>query len=258
VKQSYSLDDIHRDANAVLQQRALMNAGKLGLAAAGTGFGLRSLIALMQQSKRNLSGPSQMASQAARFISPPIAMPPEEQESQQETMKLSAASPMLDRLTKFLQGGYASRSSAIPWQMPLAAGAAGLGAYGGYRLADNIADRYYQNELDRDIKKEKDLFEKALVGDPTSKLASAIDELFDTVKQATVGDTLGTMAGLYGLYAGGTGLLAGKYTFDQSMKKRRINRINKALKQRRLMLHEQRPTPILVSDLPPDSAYEEM
>jgi len=244
------MEDIHRDANAVLQQRAMMDVGRLGLAGAGAGFGLRSLIALMQQAKRNMSGPSQMASQAARFVSPPIDMPPDDEAG--EVSKYAADGSMLDSIAKFFRGDFATKPGAIPWRLPATVGAAGLGAYGGYQLADTLADRYYQSQLDAEIEQERKAFEAALTGDPTSKLASAIDELFEMTKEANLTDTLGGMAGLYGLYAGTTGLLAGKYTFDQSMKKRRINRINKALKQRRIMLHEQRPTPILVSDQAPD------
>jgi hypothetical protein len=104
--------------------------------------------------------------------------------------------------------------------------------------------------LDEDIRKERAQFQAALLGKKTSKLAEAIDELFDTVKQADMNDTLGWLTGGYGVYAGGSGLLAGKYMYDQTMKNRRINKINKALRLRRLMRSQQEPTTLLVADSP--------
>ena len=99
---------IRNEANKLLQRRAIMGALGAGGVAAGTAFGLRSMNALLSQSRRNLS-PRRYSSPLASIVSMPVTHEDEEQQK------------LAGWLSDFMKGNKATTVSGIPWAIPAAA-----------------------------------------------------------------------------------------------------------------------------------------
>jgi len=238
---------IRNEANKLLQRRAIMGALGAGGVAAGTAFGLRSMNALLSQSRRNLS-PRRYSSPLASIVSMPVTHEDEEQQK------------LAGWLSDFMKGNKATTVSGIPWAIPAAAAAIPTGAYVGYNIADWLADKQRMGELDSELADEKKQFRDALIvrkPEAKTKLARALCRLEELVekrasqpvkKANTLNDLLGTWTGLYGAYAGTAGLIGGKAMFDMVRKDQRGPMLQEALKRRRILMAQARPAPIVISD----------
>ena len=126
--------------------------------------------------------------------------------------------------------------------------AAGMGgAYGGWKGIDAILDRRRKGEDDDEVEEAREEFNKALLdttrkpkmaadASPGEKLGAALDELYDVwEKRADLKDWLAQLAGGYGMYAVGTGSIAGMLTYDHFNKqsKRKALEAAMALRQKR-------------------------
>lgn len=215
-----------------LRHKALGNIGTLAVVGAGVGAGSRGLLGLLQLAQRNSHKPEPT-------IPPPLAI--DLPLSEQEEEKVGGVSD-------FLRGDYAQSINGIPWAIPahVAAGAGGLA--GGWTLMDYLLDKRRKGELQSELDKAKGDYETALSnGMKTAEegsLASDLDRLYDEVEKrsSSLADMAGQATGMYGLYAGASGLAGALMAYQLGKKRQRKALIEKALKERRRKRFQSQPS----------------
>ena len=164
-------------------------------------------------------------------------------------------------LKNFLGGGEASTKAGVPWSGPamLAVGAGGL--YGGWKGIDHVLDQRRKAQMAQDVQKAREEYNQALisqydkprtVGTLTTKVAAALDDLFDTLenlpaeKQAAW-NNLGATTNAYLTLATIASALTAKGVYD-SVKKRQPGAIMaEAQKRRERKLFANQPTQLFAN-----------
>lgn len=215
-----------------LRHQALGNLGTLAVVGAGVGAGSRGLLGLLQLAHRNSRKPEPT-------IPPPLAidLPLAEQEEEK-----------VGGVSDFMRGDYAQSIAGIPWAIPahVAAGAGGLA--GGWTLMDYLLDKRRKGELQSELDKAKGDYEVALSnGMKTAEegsLAADLDKLYDAVEKrsSSFADMAGQATGMYGLYAGTSGLAGALMAYQWGKKRQRKALIEKALKERRRKRFQSQPS----------------
>lgn len=155
-------------------------------------------------------------------------------------------------IADFLGGANATTKAGIPWYGPamMTAGIAGLA--GGWKGVDHLLNKQRKRERDKELDTARQEFHDALISQYDRPLAGAgptkaaaeqtamekvgadLDAIYDVFEKAatTLGDVAGQGAGMYGMYAGLTGLMAGALVYDKSRKRQRRAILEKAMQRR--------------------------
>ena len=238
-------------AGQQLRSDALGDVGNLGLAALGIGAGTRGALGLYEM-LRDRSGLNTRSGPAALPLPMPARVLPEGEEEDE-----TKSAGVLD----FLSGGSASTKAGIPWYGPamMATGMAGLGA--GWKGVDMLLDSRRQRERDEELEKARTNFRDALTmqyaepqktkkaADTTMEMVGQeLDILFEQFsalqKKADLADLGGAATGMYGMYAGLSGLLAGSLVYSKMRKRSRSAVTNKAMQRRERRKFNQQPPEI--------------
>ena len=230
------------DAGKAMGNKALADALKAGLLAAGVGAAIRGGQGLYNLARRNAAQrPGGIT--RGRTIDVPVD---EEEEKVADVLGAVAdfTEPAWGPIVEALKGNV-SRSAYHPLAIPATIGAAGLGGYGGYKLTDLIMNQRRRAELKSELERSKREYEEAISGG--HKISSVLDELFDAwwEKAAlTSNDVAGVLIGGgitgAGLLALGSGVLA----YDMTKKKNPAEVLRKAKQRRRRALQRRSPPPI--------------
>lgn len=226
---------------ALIRRGAYRHALQLGALAFGGGAALRGLSGLAGTLSRNLR-PARRPS----LLAPAVVEVPVHEEEEEAPAKEAG----------FLEGGKNTTPEGWWAAMPLAVGSAGLGAVGGWTLADKLLDRRRKKQLEAELEKAKKEYEEALRGE--SKLGRQLDTLYETLEKRGVnaadyaGRALGVLAVL-GLLSGGTGAYIGY----QATRKRNPYKIKeKVKKQLRMQRALRRPAPIFAQPIHTEDSLE--
>jgi hypothetical protein len=150
----FARENILYPANSTARSRALHHAGTLAVGYGGLGLVLRKVVQAQQESKVQKTVQKLRSFSAAR--NPTLSIDPylndEEQEKELEDLGIPELPVLKD----------ASGVPTSSMHMALAAAAAVAGGYGGWRLADYLADRDKGEELDTRISKTKNLIDKMI------------------------------------------------------------------------------------------------
>jgi hypothetical protein len=260
-------DAVQNVANAQLRADALRDVRNLTLATLGVGAAGRGLVGLINVMK---SKPRKTRSGPAHLPLPYLAAPP-------------AAPPPAEKVGGFLAGDAASSKQGIPWYTPamMLGGMAGLGL--GWKGVDAVIDSRRRAEREKELESARQDFHDALLsqydeplksGPATLKLKRAADEsdmvkagraldgLFDrfsaALEKAAVDwpNLAGNATGLYGAYAGLSGLLTGALVYDKIRKRSRRAVLEKALQRRQRRQFVQSPTEIYAVPEPVETSPE--
>ena len=269
---------LHQMANNQIQADGLRDVRNLALTATGVGLGLRGLtglVNLMRKSKKTRSGPAEL----------PLPYP----------VEADAAPDRVFKTAGFLAGDMATTKGGMPWYGPamLFAGLGGLAA--GWNGMDYVLDKRRERERQKELDIARQDFHDALLaqydrpldsptgsvrvkpklkklaGDESTmeKVGRELDQLFDQFsglmeKQSIDWSNIaGKATGMYGMYAGLTGLLAGAIAYDKFKKRSRQAVLDKALQRRELRRFMQAPTEVYaipepVTVLPQVNAEDEV
>ena len=151
------------------------------------------------------------------------------------------------KAASFLGGDNAITKGGIPWYGPamMTAGLVGLGA--GWKGVDSVLNKRRERERAKELDLARTEFHDALMGQydkplagagPTKKAAAdlgpALDALYDQFEKAAfaLNDAAGQGVGMYGMYAGLTGLMTGALVYDKARKRQRRAILDKAMQRR--------------------------
>lgn len=188
-------DQVRQELSKQLRSKALMQALAIGGAGFGAGFGLRSLVGLGSEVKRNLNPPKAQAP-GSDFIPMPSRDEDEKRASLQESAPAIASIPGIDYMKNLIAGNKATTVGGIPWFPPLAVAAGAIGPYAGAHAADWIADKMRNSELDAELEEEKKKFHSALNGNRGTKLGKAMAEFKEAAAKEAGLSALGGLLGL--------------------------------------------------------------
>ena len=265
-----AIDPVKLEASIARRNHELLNneswrqATNVGLTALGAGAGLRGLHGLLSVISRNLSKPPAIPAVATMEV-PVHGQPVKKRKktADAEDWKYLATEPF-KRLGNLvydagsaavkgtgdaMAGAYATEPQGLPEHWLRTFGMGVGGGLGGYKLVDWLLDKRRKAMVDKDVEDARQEYENLLYG----KNASAIDELFATVKQADfgLGDLPGALTGSYLTYALGSPLVTGTMAYNKAKKLRRKNLIDAAQKMRLRQRLESSPIPIFA--LPADA-----
>lgn len=222
-------------ASRQLRSEALRRAGYASLLGLGLGAGARGLLGMHNLSKKK------------------------KKEKLEDESAVLPEIPIYSKQSNFLSGQYATSVSGVPWAMPAAVGGASLGAIGGWKFLDYLLDKRRRQALDRELELAKEEYEKALRSKSSSTLSQELDRLYDNtirVKSSmSWGDLLGRLAGVYGVYALGSGALGGVFGYNYGKSKQRKTIIDEAQKMRARERMMRQPPPIVA--VPAEEEEEE-
>jgi len=160
----FAREDILYPANSTSRSRAFHHAGTLAVGYGGLGLVLRKVVQAQQKSKRLKTMRKLRSFSAAR--NPTLSIDPnlndEEQEKELENLGIPEL-PVLKAANE--EGGIVDREITgrhDPAHFALAAVAAIAGGYGGWRLADYLADQDMGKKLDTRISKTRNLIDKMI------------------------------------------------------------------------------------------------
>jgi hypothetical protein len=250
---------IDRLATENLKQESMGDIGKTALMSLGLGTAARGGYGLLNLLRRNIS-PLRVRSKVK-----PLPLPyPEEEEEE----KIAAEGVMAPPGGESWFDSPVTKKEGLWWRKPgmLLGGLAG--AYGGWKLVDHIMDQRRQSEVEDEVSGAKQNFRGAMMSnfaspikqasDNSDNLGSDLDRVFDAFeKQATIGDTIGSTVGNYGMYAVPASLLAGYSAYNMARKRRRSNVLKKALQRRERRRQQQSPAPIFATPVPVKIEKEE-
>lgn len=232
---------------AQVQSAALNDLPYYGLAGLGAGVGLRGLYGL--------------ANLVQKRVKPRHAVYPQAITTQ---VPVPVGDDVTDQTKYAIDWGQALFGSKdpihskwnVPWYLPGAAAATGLGMAGGYKGMDALFGAQQTAEDAQEKEKAKQDFEQALLSSysrprgvgaggvikasaektAAEKLSEALDAVFDGfTKQSNIGlsaDTTGKLGGLYGLWALGTGLPAAYWAYQSQQKNSNRSILDKAMRLR--------------------------
>ena len=248
---------------ASLKADARNNVLKMLAAGLGLGAAARGGVGLMNLARRNQPRPE-----------PTNVFEIQTTDDEEEPYLKAAEGSWIPEFNwkEWLGGANARTPMEIPW-FPPAAMAAGLGgAYLGWKGLDKIMDKRRKDEQDDALENAKMQFQQALQGSTQAKYAGdnelgrELDSLFDEVKVAMDhvepgklekaadgipgGRTLGTLAGLYGIYALLSGGAMGRAAYSRAKKKTAPEVLGAAVKRRKRMRAAAKPTPAYAA-MPP-------
>lgn len=252
------IEVIDRLATENLKQETMGDIGKTALMTLGLGSAARGGYGLLNLLRRNISPP-----RVRPKVKPlPLPYPEEGEEEEKVAEEGGVATP---------PGGESwfdspvTKKEGLWWRKPgmLLGGLAG--AYGGWKLVDHIMDQRRQAEVEDEVSGAKSRFRDAMLSNYSSPIKqaaddepNALDRLFDQFeKQATMGDTIGSTLGNYGMYAVPASLLAGYSAYNMARKRRRANVLKKALQRRERRRQQQSPAPIFATPVPVQLEKEE-
>ncbi len=236
VKQAGELDDfanaVQQTSSSNLKGDALADVKHLALATLGVGAAGRGAVGLYNMFKRNTR-------KRRPTGGPTLALP-------------YPVAEKVGALSDFLGGANATTKAGIPWYGPamLTAGVGGLAA--GWKGVDHVLNKRRKRERDQELEGARQEFHDALMGQytkplggtgptktaadakPMAKVGAALDALFDQFEKAafSLGDAAGQGVGMYGMYAGGMGLLTGALVYDKARKRQRRAILEKAMQRR--------------------------
>lgn len=227
-------DAVQQATSQKLREQALQNALSMGLVGTGAGMAGRGFFGLLELIRRNASKPPRSVPTPV-----PIDLPLEENESK------------IAGVADFLRGDYAQSISGVPWAVPAAVGAGGAGLVGGWSLMDYLLDKRRKGDLDAELEKAKSEYESALIRNTAKtanddSLGADLDRLYDLVEKKADywSDLAGKLTGLYGIYAGTSGLAGAALAYNWGKKRQRKAIIEKALKERRRRRFSSQPAPV--------------
>ena len=242
-----------------LKQDALKDIGRLALWSLGVGTAARGGYGLYNVLRRNLA----KRKPSAQLAPMPIPVAPEEEEEEPQVPDMLKTSSWLSDM---VEGNLATTKEGLPWYRPAKLMGGLAAGYGGWKLVDTILDKRRRQEVEGELEDERNKFRQALLSQydqpvpeakvaedsPLVKAAEDLDKLFDAVmeKRATMGQTGGQMAGLYGMYAAPAALLAGYAAWSAAKKRRRKNILAKAVAKRKQRRQAMRPQEIFAMPVP--------
>ena len=221
-------DAVQAATARVLKQKALAQAGTTALAGLGAGAGLRGLFGLLNMRRDTQVEPETVGAPASEVEIP--------------THKMA-------NVGKFLSGDYARTVPGIPWAIPAITSAGVVGSYAGWKGIDKLLDAKRRHDLERELEEAKGDYEAALAG--TSKLGQDLDELCSVVeKSSAAADVAGKATGLYGVYAGTSGLLGAILAYNYAKKRQKRKLLEDAKSQRRRQQYARQPAVIYAKSTP--------
>lgn len=173
-------------------------------------------------------------------------------------------SQVLTKQAGFWSGTQATTRTGIPWYLTGNMAAGTGGAVGGWKLMDLLLDRRRSSAQEDELEKAREEFREALLSrrvgtkraSDGNTLGEDLDLLFDTLSEKCAStekaaadegegsdlmNLLGQGAGVYGLYAAGSGLLGGVLMYNAAKKRQRRALLEQAKKERERMAFERRP-----------------
>jgi hypothetical protein len=180
----------------------------------------------------------------------------------------------MEDIGNFAGGSSATSKSGLPWYTPamMGAGLAGVGL--GWKGLDVLLEKQRNNEREKQLGKARQQFHDALMSQYNSpvpthpdlldktgsapvtmeKVGQALDQVWykfsnllgETLEKESfdLGNAAGAATGMYGAYAGLSGLMAGAFIYDKIKKRSRGAILDKAMERRRRREFMQRPTEI--------------
>jgi hypothetical protein len=240
-----------------LHGTALTDIGRVGLLMAGLGMGWRGLEGLNNTYRRNTRERPQSLLHAD-YVDVPTPM----KTAGVGDWTASAVGAVGAQLKPFVDPivdaakGNVSSGRYLPYYGPAMFGAAGLGAYGGYKLTDHVLDQRRKAESDDELEQARQAYMAALQGG--SKLGEALDSLCDTLEEKRAAAGASDYAGvglqmLGGLLGMGT-LSAGLLAYDATRKKRPDDVLEEAKRREARNRMQLRPSPIYARMAPSGSS----
>lgn len=228
------IDAARQSVNAQVKQHALANITHAGLGGLGLGAAAAGLGGLMALARKPLR-----YQQSSNFVAIPYPVKKKE--------------PPL-KTAGFLAGDAASTVHSVPWHYPGVVAAGLGGAWAGHSAVKAFLNNRKKNEQKRELADAENQFQQAMLEQYDQPLKVALDNAFDAFnasgKIATLADSLGTGAGLYGTY----GLLAGMggasvgYGLAKKYQRRRV--LDQAMKERMKTRFRQQPPEIVAIPTP--------
>lgn len=232
---------VHQMQNQAVKSEALRDVGNLALLSAGLGAswrgasGLYNLLTRRHKKLNTRSGPTEL----------PLPYPAEPKYAS-----------WLGDAFNFARGDSATTKGGIPAYYPamLLGGMGGLAA--GWKGIDALLDARRKSEREHKLESARQEFHDALLSqydnpidsphlsnhrrlkaaqtDTMVKIGQELDRLYDQFEKTgvTAADVGGGALGLYGLYAGLSGLTAGSLLYDRTKKRSQNSIIRKALQRR--------------------------
>ena len=254
VKQAYSVADMQSSLQKQLAQegmRDILSTVLLGAGIAGTLRGGQGLLNLLSRGNKPLRTRSGISS-----LRVPVSADKEEEEKEAGEKQAFKAVP--DSVTN---------KNSLWWYMPslLAAGAGG--AYGGWKLIDNIMDKRRRGEVEDELEAAKadyrDALESHLKEGSDSELGNALDALYDKMEKVSFqslmpsANTLGGLGGAYATYAIPSALLGYLVVKNMTDKGSKRKVLEKAQKRRASKRQKTRPTELYAVPDPIEDTDEE-
>ena len=240
---------------------------QMGLGALAVGAGARGLTGLYNLMTERATRPRNTYP-GAMVTRIPIPVQDDEDDKPHHRRKVVTATDGGPPVTDYRNGAL---------YMPAMMGAGALGLYGGWKGVDALLQHQRDQASKQKVEDARKDFEQALLesypkprkpsGIPGlkvsqdeqesdgQKLSRALDDLYDKLQEKrafdwSIGgmvspDTTQNLAGMYGTYALGSGLLAGKLTYDAGMKNNGQTVLRKAIARRARRQAMQRPSEIL-------------
>ena len=242
---------------ALNQQKALSQAGNIALAGLGIGASARGLQGLYGLLSRNTAP----VAEAPSSLVPIPYVAPEDKKKKRESL-LKGAGVLPDT-------GHPTTPDAVLGSLPLKVLGGGAGLYGGYKLMDYVLDKRRQSAVQSDVDKAKKEFEAALLAQTAApgmkmstdssigtQLGQTLNELHGLLRKQS-NDMVNQMINGYGVYAGGTGLLAAMAAYQLAQKHTQRKSLQDALKQKKINDYATRPPEVFAQAIPTQAPMEE-
>ena len=223
-----------------LQHEALNDIGHTAMLGLGAGAVVGGAAGLYNILRRNLQKP-------AKPLQASVAVPVSE---------FSKAAEVGGDVVDFLKGNLATAKEGIPWYRPgLVAGGLG-GVYGGWKGVEALLNSRRKKDVNTDVEEAKQRFNQAMMSQYGKQacddsLGEDLDRLYDAMqKQATAGNTMGELAGAYGMYALPAAAIPAYLAYQAGQKRQTSTVLRKALAQRAMRRQAQQPPEIYAMPMP--------
>lgn len=230
------LQAAQRAVNSQVKQQGMSDIGRFALGGLGVGAAAGGIGGLLQLLRKPLA-----YGNSPNFVSIPY---PVKKKEENPPVKLAG----------FLAGDSASTVHGLPWYYP------GMvaGGLGGGMLGHGVVKKFLQSrkkkEQERELETAQQGFQKAMLQQYDAPLKVALDKLYDKLeaegKIATLADTLGQGAGLYGaagLLTGGAGAAVG-YGLAKKYRRRKV--LDEAMKARMRQRFQSSPPELVAVPTP--------
>lgn len=241
-------DAAQQATSSAMQSQALQTATNMGLGAAGVGMGARGLVGIYNLLRRNMRPPR------TKPLGPVMIDVPVPRKE-----KRADAAPAPSAISKFLSGGSATTQAGVPWAIPAAVAAGGVGLYGGWKGMDAILDHRRKAMLQEELDKARTDYDTALFAQydnpktAAERVAVGLDKLYDALqdqeKSANLANLGGMGLGAYGTVAGVSGTMAALTAYAATKKRQQAELLRKAQASRLRRMYAAQPTPLYARPL---------